>query len=198
MRTCTMRLDTAWLQSFLWKIVSLEILFALSLVTMDANPSMRQWARNLVGTSPAVHGSVEVEVTSVRLVDDDHWAILTIVGEALSEPLEGKIAVGEVIRNRMRRGYASDHTVIGTVLFPKQFSMWDDRARFVAAHADDEHPSVQECIQAWKLSATSNVTGGAVLYHTTMIQKPWWATRPSVKVLKTIGRHIFYNDAQGA
>jgi hypothetical protein len=69
----------------------------------------------------------------------------------------------------MKRKYASDGTVIGTVLRAKQFSMWDDRARLLAARIDDESPRVRECIEAWKLSAESNVTGGAVLYHTIQI-----------------------------
>lgn len=134
----------------------------------------------------------------MRLVNDDSWAIMTIAGEALGEPFIGKIAVAEVIRNRMRRGYASDGTVIGTVLRAKQFSMWDDKARLLAARIDDEHPKVQDCIKAWELSATSNVTNGAVLYHTIMIDTPKWATAPSVKRVSTIHRHHFYTDGEGA
>ena len=123
---------------------------------------------------------------------------MTIAGEALGEPLIGKIAVAEVIRNRMKRGYASDGTVIGTVLRAKQFSMWDDKARLLAARIDDEHPKVQDCVKAWELSATSNVTNGAVLYHTIMIDPPKWASAPSVKVATTIHRHRFYHDDEGA
>jgi spore germination cell wall hydrolase CwlJ-like protein len=134
----------------------------------------------------------------MRLVDDDTWAILTIAGEALGEPLEGKVAVAEVIRNRMKRRYASDGTVIGTVLRAKQFSMWDDHARLLAANADDDHPRVRECVEAWKLSATTDITGGAVLYHTIMIDRPYWAKASSVEELKTIGRHVFYDDRNGA
>lgn len=129
----------------------------------------------------------------MRIVDDDQWAILTIIGESLNQPLAGKIAVGEVIRNRMKRRYASDGTVIGTVFRRKQFSMWDDEARILAAKADDDHPRVKECIEAWKLSALSNVTNGAVLYHTTKVN-PYWSGAPTVKKTVTIQDHIFYND----
>jgi spore germination cell wall hydrolase CwlJ-like protein len=134
----------------------------------------------------------------MRVVDEDKWAIMTIAGEALGEPLIGKVAVAEVIRNRMARGYASDGTIIGTVLRAKQFSMWDDKARLLAARIDDEHPKVQECIKAWELSATSNVTNGAVLYHTIMIETPYWAKADTVKEVKTIHRHRFYTDGSGA
>ena len=134
----------------------------------------------------------------MRLVDDDNWAIMTIAGEALGEPLLGKIAVAEVIRNRMKRRYASDGTVIGTVLRAKQFSMWDDKARLLAAKIDDDHPAVKECIKAWQESARSNVTNGAVLYHTIMIDPPRWTSAGSVKVATTIHRHRFYTDGEGA
>jgi len=134
----------------------------------------------------------------VRIVDDDKWAIMTIAGEALGEPLTGKIAVGEVIRNRMKRKYASDGTVIGTVLRAKQFSMWDDKARLLAARIDDEHPKVRECIKAWELSANTNFTNGAVLYHTIMIDDPYWTKARSVKRVSTIHRHHFYTDGEGA
>lgn len=142
--------------------------------------------------------SITVEVTDVRLVDDDTWAIMTIVGEAAGEPFLGKVAVAEVIRNRMKRKYASDGSVIGTVLRAKQFSMWDDNARLIAAKADDENKWVEEAKQAWEHSADSNITHGSVLYHTIMIAPPYWTKGPTVKVATTIHRHIFYTDGKGA
>ena len=142
--------------------------------------------------------TVHVTESDVRLVDDDHWAIMTIVGESLGEPYIGKVAVAEVIRNRMKRKYASDGTVIGTVLRAKQFSMWDDRARLLAASADDDYIRVGDCVRAWEDSKDSNVTNGAVLYHTIMIETPRWATAPSVKESTTIHRHRFYTDGEGA
>ena len=133
----------------------------------------------------------------MRIVDDDKWAIMTIIGESLSEPLAGKIAIGEVIRNRMKRRYASNGTVVGTVLRAKQFSMWDDRARDLAALADDLNPKVQEAIRAWKMSETSNIVDGAVLYHTIQVA-PYWKDAPSVRKIVTIQNHIFYDDNKGA
>lgn len=134
----------------------------------------------------------------MRVVDEAKWAIMTIAGESLGEPLLGKIAVAEVIRNRMKRRYASDGTIIGTVLRAKQFSMWDDKARLLAARIDDDHPKVRECIEAWEASRDSNVTNGAVLYHTIMIDTPYWAKAKSVKEVTTIHRHRFYTDGEGA
>ena len=101
-----------------------------------------------------------------------------------------------MIRNRMKRRYASDGTVIGTVLRAKQFSMWDDRARLLAARLDDEDPVVRDCIRAWKESETTNIVRGAVLYHTSSIQ-PYWSTAPTVTRVGTIARHHFYTDEGG-
>lgn len=180
--------------SFLWKTDSLDSRTSGWLDTMAEPLSIALKAKTWAGMRP----SVSVEVTDVRIVDDNSWAIMTIAGEALGEPLAGKIAVAEVIRNRMKRKYASDGTVIGTVLRAKQFSMWDDRARLLAARIDDSHPRVKECIEAWKQSETSNLTNGAVLYHTIQIQEPFWATAQSVKEVRTINNHRFYTDGEGA
>ena len=60
-----------------------------------------------------------------RLIPEDKLAILTIAQEALAEPFEGKLAVAEVIRNRMKQRYMSDGTVEGTVLRAWQFSGWE-------------------------------------------------------------------------
>lgn len=133
----------------------------------------------------------------MKIVSEDQWAILTIIGEALNQSLTGKIAVAEVIRNRMKRKYASDGTVVGTVLRAKQFSMWDDKARLLAARADDDTYSVREAIEAWNLSENTNITNGAVLYHTKSVD-PYWNGAPSVKKTVVIQDHIFYNDTKGA
>lgn len=48
---------------------------------------------------------------------------LTIIGEARGEPIQGQVAVGSVIRNRLLSGdYQSYHDVC---LEPKQFSCWN-------------------------------------------------------------------------
>ena len=61
----------------------------------------------------------------MRLVSDDAWAIMNIWIEARGEPYEGRVAVGRVMRNRMRLKFFSDGTVSNTVLYPYQFSGWN-------------------------------------------------------------------------
>lgn len=117
----------------------------------------------------------------------------TIWQEAAGEPYEGKVAVGEVIRRRMRLKYASRGTVASTVLAPMQFSGWNAASpiRARSCEAQLESPVVQECKRAWEESETSNLVPDAVLYHADYVA-PDWAKR--VKLVKKIGRHLFYAD----
>ena len=62
----------------------------------------------------------------MKLFDDDALAIATIWQEAEGEPYDAKVAVGEVIRERMRRKYNSDGTIAGTVGRRFQFSAFND------------------------------------------------------------------------
>jgi spore germination cell wall hydrolase CwlJ-like protein len=132
----------------------------------------------------------------MKLVSDDIWAVLTIWQEARGEQHSGRVAVGEVIRNRMKRNYTSDGTAAGTVLHASQFSGWNtqDPNRIKCALLDDSDPLVQDCIAAWKESETSNLTNGAVLYYAlTMPKAPPWASSPLVKFIVDIGHHRFFN-----
>lgn len=135
----------------------------------------------------------------MRLVSEDTLAIITIFQEARGESWEGKLAVAEVIRNRMRQKYSSDGTVSGTVLRAFQFSGFNtqDPNRIPSFRIDGDDPVVKECEKAWKeseqtLEIRSSITKGAVLYYnpTIVIQKPKWVDL-SVEVAR-VGPHVFY------
>jgi spore germination cell wall hydrolase CwlJ-like protein len=136
----------------------------------------------------------------MRLISDDALAAATIWQEAAGEPYEGKLAVASVIRNRMKRKYQSDGTVAGTVLKDYQFSGWNtdpkDTLRERSMMLDDDNPVVRECVRAWKESVYDDVTNGAVLYFAPKGVKktPAWAEAPSVKFVKAIHNHHFYQD----
>ena len=129
-----------------------------------------------------------------RLVSDDAWAIMTIWAECAYEPFEGMCAVGEVIRRRTKRKYASNGTISSTCLWAWQFSCWNinDPQRLRLAVLDDEDPVVQKCIKAWKKSATSHYSDPAVLYVNLKIARPNWALES--KKVGQIGNHTFYSD----
>ena len=115
-----------------------------------------------------------------RLIPEDKLGILTVAQEALMEPFEGKLAVAEVIHNRMKQKYMSDGTVEGTVLKPYQFSGWlqKDPVLIKSMRWDDTMPAIQECIKAWfDAKQGSNTVAGAVLYYApgVVLTPPKWA-----------------------
>jgi len=129
------------------------------------------------------------------LINPEVWGVLTVAAEAGGEPMEGKVGVAEVIRNRMRRRYSSDGTVEGTVLRAKQFSCWDsqDIGRIRVARLDLSDPILRDSALAWEQAFRrhSNVANGAVLYHADYVS-PSWAEK-AIR-LTQISRHIFYDD----
>jgi N-acetylmuramoyl-L-alanine amidase len=130
----------------------------------------------------------------MNLVPPSVWGIMTIIAEARGEPYEGKVAVGEVIRERTKRCYSSDGTIPGTVLWPKQFSCWNsgDRNRIYVANLDTTSLIVKQCIEAWEDSINGDFTKGAVLYCNRNIVQPVWASDNNFLV--RIGDHWFYSD----
>lgn len=126
----------------------------------------------------------------MRLATDQFWAVATIYGEARGEVMDGKVAVGCAIRNRMKAG----KNVMQVVLEPLQFSCWNshDPNRVPMAEIDDADPVVVECTTAWLWSATSDITGGATHYLSVEEAKndpPSWYTPEMPQVV--IGRQIF-------
>jgi N-acetylmuramoyl-L-alanine amidase len=132
-----------------------------------------------------------------RLFTDDAIATACVWAEARSEPLDGKIAVAEVIRNRMHLGYFSDGSVAGTVFRPWQFSCMntDNQWRSKIFELDWDSPTVKECAQAWQIAKGGSASvGKAVLYYAEYIAAPRWAKAEGVKLVKQIGRHLFFED----
>jgi N-acetylmuramoyl-L-alanine amidase len=134
----------------------------------------------------------------MRLVSDEALAALTIWQEAQGEPYQGKVAVGEVIRNRMARLYSSDGTVAGTVAKPWQFSSWNldsvDRTRLILSlRLDDSDAGVNACLGAWRDAvAGSTFANGAVLYANLSVSSPSWV--PNATQAAKIGNHTFFTD----
>lgn len=139
----------------------------------------------------------------MRLIDDDALAVVTIMQEAAGESYLGKVAVAEVILNRMKQKYSSDGTVAGTVLKPYQFSGWNtaDPGRIRNIRADDEDRVVQECVRAWEEAKHgSDTVKGAVLYYNPdprlVPVTPDWAKPHSAVQVATIGHHVFFVPKQ--
>src|SRR5438128_11430018 len=107
--------------------------------------------------------------------------------------------VGEVIRKRTRLKlpYLSDGTIAGTIALRYQFSALNDdpadNLRLIASlKIDDQDQAVADCIIAWRNSATTNYSKGAVLYYNPKIIKtpPSWVAKSDH--VASEGSHEFY------
>jgi spore germination cell wall hydrolase CwlJ-like protein len=131
----------------------------------------------------------------MRLYTDDASGIICIWAEARGEPYNGKVGVGEAVRNRTKTKFFSLGDVVSTVWWPKQFSwtLSGDPNRMRALRLDDLDPVVQECAKAWFESETSNVTEGAVQYHAASMNPfPSWASSAEFAKTVQVGGQIFY------
>lgn len=129
---------------------------------------------------------------------------LTIIGEARGESIAGQVAVGCVIRNRLRANHKNYHEVC---LSPRQFSCWNENdpnrvvlmelaGRLVSGDKITD-PYLKQCIyiasgiQSWDIMDN---TAGATNYMTRDLfdsnTVSWTknATNMSIE-----GHHIFFN-----
>ena len=120
---------------------------------------------------------------------DDVAPIATILLEAQNQPLEGQIAVGEVIRNRMKK---RGQTASQVCRARKQFSCWNLASFYEPRLRLATTASWDKAAMAWELSATSNLTHNAEFYFNPRLAKPSWA-RKMVKTV-SIGGHDFYRE----
>ncbi len=130
--------------------------------------------------------------------DDLDVMARTLWGEARGEPLEGKIAVAWVIRNRADHPGWWGHGIAGVCRQPWQFSCWNaddpNRAKLIGVTARDE--MFRECLMAVAAVLSGNVadpTGGANHYYAPGHAKtlsPNWAAG-AVPTLR-LRNHAFY------
>lgn len=138
----------------------------------------------------------------------------TLFGEGRGEPIEGRIAVASVVRNRARTKYCGD-SIAAACLWPRQFSCWNDGPDENHAHltavvrafagggvppwSDAEHAIYDET--CW--IATGIVEGyirdrvsGARHYMTArqFETDPKWASGRTP--VARIGRHVFFAGIQ--
>lgn len=143
---------------------------------------------------------------------DDAILGLTLYGEARGEPIEGIIAVGCVIRNRVRADLKGDgkpdwwgEGFRQVCLKPFQFSVWNvkepdanhqtvmDAAALLIAQ-QPAPPLLEQC--AWvalgiSRGAILDTVKGANHYHTVALKpRPAWAQSFAPVMQK--GQHVFY------
>lgn len=138
---------------------------------------------------------------------DDILLTLCIYGEARNQGVEGMLAVGAVVRNRVARGGWYGKTFREVILKPYQFSCFNenDPNRAILSAMSDRFMSelmvnqaLKEChwvaqgILDGKLG--SNVKG-ATHYHAVSIKTPSWAMNKEKMVyIGQIRDHAFYEE----
>lgn len=141
-----------------------------------------------------------MDAAPVRALAPSHVVALTAYGEARGEPLEGVVAVLQVIRNRVRdRRWPASWE--GVCLQPFQFSCWnagDPNRQTLEELADELHAgrSLPRGLRE-ALFLTEGVIGdrlrdvarGACHYHAVGVRPAWAAAG---QLVATIGRHRFY------
>lgn len=137
---------------------------------------------------------------------DDEAAILTIYGEARNQGLEGKQAIGVVIRNRAKGG----KSIKDIVYAPNQFSCYlsaDPNYPKLLEVAANFHEALKlnqalgECRDAWWSSNASfeAMLDGATFYEVQGTKNEWFDKEVEAGTLvKTcrIGAHDFYKEVR--
>jgi spore germination cell wall hydrolase CwlJ-like protein len=141
-------------------------------------------------------------------VDDTHCLALNIYYEARNDNLAGKVAVSDVVFNRMLDA-RYPNTICGVVQQAK-LSQWHlDRGREVPVRNMcqfswfcDGLPDTPRRGKSWDESQLiaqnfltygeyRGITEGATHYHATYVD-PSWATSRGMHMIGRIGEHIFY------
>ncbi len=117
--------------------------------------------------------------------DQLHCLATAVYHESKGEPLEGQLAVAQVILNRVESGRFAD-SVCGVVHQPKQFSFVGQNLKRRSAPAWDTAVAVSRvALQgAWK-----QVAPDALFFHATYVSPSW---RNVKKKIAAVGMHVFY------
>jgi spore germination cell wall hydrolase CwlJ-like protein len=148
--------------------------------------------------SPVVKPSNVISISQIELNDEVNCLAQNIYFEARSEPVDGMLAVGHVVLNRVASKKFPD-SVCKVVrqggerrLNRCQFSWWCD------GRSDEPRNKVSwnaSRLIAWFVynGQTVDPTGGALWYHAEYV-KPYWRT--AFVTGPQIGRHIFYLNGE--
>jgi N-acetylmuramoyl-L-alanine amidase len=127
-----------------------------------------------------------------------HVAALTVAGEARGEPKLGKLAVANVIRNRVIRPHWWGTSISSVCLKESngihQFSCWnrgDPNSELLAnlSTESDIYQSAMDAVIDAFVTLIPDPSNGADHYHVDHML-PWWAK--GKQPVSHIGRHIFY------
>jgi spore germination cell wall hydrolase CwlJ-like protein len=126
---------------------------------------------------------------------------LTLFGEARGEPIEGKIGVANVMRNRYLTHYRNANTYVDVCTAHAQFSAWTeedevmrDAAKRLATAPDSMLKLCREIAAATIAGKLADNSNGSNHYFAISMPRPpdWAFGKPPLAIL---GHHWFYNVA---
>ena len=87
---------------------------------------------------------------------DEILAICTIYMYTRDYSFDLKLAFSNLIKNRMRKEFFSDGTIIGTIYYPFQFQLWSNKSERIELiesfnkSLNNRNSSYLDCLKAWK------------------------------------------------
>lgn len=135
-------------------------------------------------------------------------ALTTLWGECRGEPVEGQIAVANVLRNRLRDGrWGRDYQNV--ILDWAEFScLWEslDRVNFSKVLTfvarirrpetfDRREAQLRWIVQGLFADAILDNTYGSTHYYADYIEQPFWAKPPATLAAK-YGKHLFWGGVR--
>ena len=127
--------------------------------------------------------SAIVALPATPVDSEDKCLTKAVFFEARGEPLEGQLAVAQVILNRVASGHYSG-SVCGVVNQPGQFSF---RSRAVSENSNDWRTAQAVAIIA-QAQSWSQVAPRATAFHAVSVRPDWG----NLERVSRIGNHVFY------
>lgn len=126
-------------------------------------------------------------------LNDRELLAKTLQAEAGNQGIGGMLAVGSVIRNRMKQG----GSLSDVILAPAQFSAWNKVTGAVGGEQGQDMAALKPSKDAYAaadaiLSGNApDITGGATHYYNPSISNPAWGKEKAGGDWTKIGSHIF-------
>ena len=134
-------------------------------------------------------------ISEENLSDKEILAI-TLQAEAGGEGLEGMLAAGAVINNRVKSGKYGEG-IRGVILKPGQFSAWNGVTGYAGGEGAINMDKVKasetalEAAEAILSGEYEDPTGGATHYYNDAVANPEWGEKKAGGDWMRIGNHLF-------
>ena len=131
--------------------------------------------------------AVSLSADEVYNADDVYWLSHIISAESRGEPLEGQIAVGCVVLNRMNTfDYLNS---VYDVVFDRRYGI-----QFSPAYSGSVYNEPTEsCVRAAKICLEGYTVSDSILYFINSADTPASWMRERCRLVMTIGHHDFYS-----